>query len=292
MSLYGDLYGDLYGGLYGFSDAAPTPVIAIPSGGLDHIALAKARVPAQLSRSTTYLRLLEAMLAPVQELEGVFLSLLSTKSIEDSTGDALAQLGALVGQAQNGLDEDAYRRNITVKVGVNQSRATPPDLRKIVQLLYPAARVRVRRLGGAVEVVVFDVELDDDQALELLGFLLPAVGAGIRLHLITFDMAYSEAFAFRMESATRAAAVTGDTALAVHPRDMAQFPATGFILIDTDVYEYRFDRARETMLLQPPGLVADVSINTPFVLCDVAGVEILPGKGWGSGTWVHALEGV
>lgn len=292
MSLYGDLYAELYGGLYGFEAITSGPDVVVPVGGMDHLALALARVPAQLTKSTTYLRLLEAMIWPVQELESVFLSLLTTKSITDSTGDALTKLGALVGQPQNGLDEDAYRRNITVKIGVNQSRAIPPDLRKIIKLLYPNARVRIRRMGGAVEIVVFDAELDDDQALELLGFLLPAVGAGIRLHLITFDLPYSEAFAFRMESATRIAALTGDTSLAVHPRDMAQFPAIGFILIDTDVYEYRFDRGRETMLLQPPGLLSDVSLNTPFVLCDAAGVEILPGNGWGLGSWIHALEGI
>lgn len=122
--------------------------------------------------------------------------------VERAEGVWLDNLGRIVGEARRGRGDYEYRRGLRVRVLVNRSSGTAPELAKIARLheeidADPLAFVRVRRAGPGSVVVTID---GDPAGLPAWphGYLSDAIAAGVRLQTVTIPLATTRATAFRL----------------------------------------------------------------------------------------------
>jgi 3-methyladenine DNA glycosylase/8-oxoguanine DNA glycosylase len=82
--------------------------------------------------------LLRSWLDQVQEAEDAFWALLVNTTLETAVGDALDQIGALLGKLRGTLDDDAYRAVLRAIVRARMSSGTAADIQAVVVLLLDA----------------------------------------------------------------------------------------------------------------------------------------------------------
>lgn len=147
----------------------------------DHVAQAKARLLTQYADKQTFLDLTECLTSGIQKLEDVFYSLLSIISIEDSEGIQLDNIGYVVGQLRNGLDDPEYKIFIYGRIAANLSKGTPEELISIFSLLTNATLVTYQEIYPASFSVMTDGTIIaglEDQIKEILN-IAAAGGVGL-----------------------------------------------------------------------------------------------------------------
>lgn len=147
----------------------------------DHAAEAYGRLLHQFKDKPNLVALLAIFMRQFDELEAAIYALLVERTIYAAVGAQLDQIGAVVGQPRNGMDDDTYRRYILARVAANNSDGLVEDLIDITRLILNSdtttvqvvskgfATVIVRALGDRVEWSVASI------IIELLRFA--AVGA-------------------------------------------------------------------------------------------------------------------
>lgn len=79
----------------------------------------------------------------VQEIENAMRQLLYGFDIDQSVGDQLDVIGAIVGQDRLGKSDENYRIDIKIKIGINTSEGLTEQLIAIWRLLAPGANVTI-----------------------------------------------------------------------------------------------------------------------------------------------------
>jgi hypothetical protein len=85
----------------------------------------------------------------IQDLEDVLTDLLEAEILANAQGAFLDQLGDLVGQEREGLQDDFYRILIAVKIVKNFSKGEPDAIIRATRLIFQASEVHYMNLGGA-----------------------------------------------------------------------------------------------------------------------------------------------
>ncbi len=149
---------------------------------VDRVASAAARLPGYL-RKTRWLELLGAIAAEVQEVEDMWLAMLSSNAIDDATGAQLDQIGGLVAQPRGGASDADYRRRIRAKVATNRSMGLVGDILRLARLVVndSTASVTLENEGIASYVLrLHAAAVPDATATDLAAFVRKATSAGVR----------------------------------------------------------------------------------------------------------------
>ena len=157
----------------------------------------------QYLESPLLLSWIGAYVDPIGALDDTIVDVYETVlDIERAPGVWLDNLGRIVGEARRGRGDYEYRRGLRVRVLVNRSSGTAPQLARIARLHEeldsdPLATVRVRREGPGSIVVTID---GDPAGLPVWvhGYLSEAVAAGVRIQTVTIPFDTSRASAFRL----------------------------------------------------------------------------------------------
>jgi hypothetical protein len=122
--------------------------------------------------------ILESYTTEVSELEVAIWSVIVERMLPYAVGVQLDTLGSLVGQARNGRTDDEYRIRVRVRIQINRSFGTAPQLIAILQAIV-AGGFHVTDTPPAS----FRIELDDspDAGLwaEVFGVVRDARAAGV-----------------------------------------------------------------------------------------------------------------
>lgn len=95
---------------------------------LDYASIAIARLTGQFQNSPKLQALMAAIVGPLTTLETDADAVIAERWINTAIGAQLDGCGAIVGEARQGRDDDAYRVAIKFRVFVNISKGTPIDL--------------------------------------------------------------------------------------------------------------------------------------------------------------------
>lgn len=177
-----------------------------------HVAKAQSRLIEVLKSKPNVKALVEVLVAPLQELEGVFWDVLDLTDLEDATGEQMDVLGRVINQERAGLDDDTYRLWLRARVKLNRSSGTVPEIIEIFQLILPpgADVALLQEFPKAVALAASGVPLTADQAALYLLFLGAAVDAGVRYTFQWNDAVDAETFAFDGGNAGDGFGDTGD----------------------------------------------------------------------------------
>lgn len=129
---------------------------------------------------------LTALVSPYQELELAFRQLRDERGLGTAVGKQLEDIGKLVGQEREGLDDATYERYIRARIKTNRSSGLTEELIEITDLILfdDAAYINVMHHYVATVVIsIEDIELTEDLVTTLIGFLRTAKAAGVRLIL-------------------------------------------------------------------------------------------------------------
>jgi hypothetical protein len=99
--------------------------------------------------------LLASWTAEANELEGVYWSLITDRTVDRATGITLDLIGKLVGQPRVGPNDEVYRIFIKTRIRVNRSQGESIDLIEVARLLFDADNIRfvIRELYPASVIV-------------------------------------------------------------------------------------------------------------------------------------------
>jgi hypothetical protein len=95
---------------------------------LDYASIAVSRLTGQFQNSPKLKALMAAIVGPLTTLETDADAVIAERWINTAIGAQLDGCGAIVGEARQGRDDDAYRVAIKFRVFVNISKGTPTDL--------------------------------------------------------------------------------------------------------------------------------------------------------------------
>lgn len=143
--------------------------------------------------------LVSALVGACQPLEAALMQLLLLRRVDTAEGAQLDVIGAIVGRARDGADDDVYRRRIRAQIATNASDGRTEDLIAITDLVVydDAALARIETTGVAAVVVhVEGVAVAMSIAWLLIEFLRRAVAAGVRVVLDTLSEAPDDSFTF------------------------------------------------------------------------------------------------
>jgi hypothetical protein len=177
-----------------FDSDSANPVPAPQPGDLnyrDHAAEMLDRLPEQFKRKTddpnNSEKLLIATAGEFQAFEKAYQQVKTQRTIDNAIGQQLDDLGALVGEPRNGLDDDTYRRRVRARITVHRSKGTLEDVVTVTKLIVSdgAAAIRVEPQRFATVVVhVENVAVSNTIAdTALFSFLQRTVAACMRIIL-------------------------------------------------------------------------------------------------------------
>lgn len=178
-------------------------------------------------------KLTAVLLAPVLELEVVFQQLIQLRSVYTAVGATLALIGRLVGQLNNGQDDDTYRRFVIARIATNFSNGTRETMIRIAQLILndANAKVVVNNLGPAASSVRIDGSpVTDTLASILISFLRQAANVGIQINLQSSPNPIADQFALGRTAYAAIDIATGANTIVVE--STVGFPASGTLDID------------------------------------------------------------
>lgn len=128
--------------------------------------------------------LLESVLSQSQELEDMLWALYYAFMVDTATGDQLDVLGRVVGETRQGRGDEDYRSAVRVRILVNSSSGTVPEMYAIAEGMVPSATVRVQEVAPMTLSIQFDT-LGSSSLRTVFTMLRQAKQGGVRL-LVTY----------------------------------------------------------------------------------------------------------
>lgn len=148
----------------------------------DHVGVALAKLLHQFKNSQKINELFGAILAPIQTSEDDLFALYEDRWPASAVGAQLDNLGEIVGQPRNGLEDDEYRLWIQARILVNRADGVGDDFLKLLELIAPEATADITdQYPAAVLLETFGLEQDPETIFDLLSLVKPA---GVRLHYV------------------------------------------------------------------------------------------------------------
>jgi hypothetical protein len=90
-----------------------------------------------VSGGTLLQAMVRALLQPSDELEDAFLALLNERHIDNAVGKELDIIGDLAEGPRQGRTDADYRVALKARIAINTSKATPPDVKRVADLITP-----------------------------------------------------------------------------------------------------------------------------------------------------------
>lgn len=165
---------------------------------LQHRKQALRRLLAQFHGQPNMEAVIGSFMTQVQELEAVFISLMSERYVDTAVGAQLDGIGRVVNEPRIGKSDTDYRVEIKGRITSNRGDSRIENILELFNLLLPASGLTL------IEGVVASFSLSVDQALtpsdpspEVLNAQLQtAKGAGIRANLLWSDQVSGLRFTF------------------------------------------------------------------------------------------------
>jgi hypothetical protein len=203
-----------------------------------HQADALDRLPERHKNKTKLAALLNACTDETQNIENALWQLASERSLDIAEGEQLDVIGRILNQDRaTTSDDDEYRELLRVRILVNRSSGSVPDLVRIVQALAPTASVElIQNYPASFTVWLDDVEIDDATATLIADLLSEAKAAGIGAQVVS--LSEENDFSFRTALTTLTTALydyASDSR--IHVESTEGFPESGplvFKLHDSD----------------------------------------------------------
>lgn len=176
-----------------------------------HVSKGIARLARQFRGQPVIRAILTTWLSQVQELENALWAVLVNTTLDNAEGDALEQLGALVGMARGALGitpwtDEEYRTVLRATILANRSNGTGDDLLAILHRLLGSWGVSLTEYFPAALVA----EPDASPALgsqALFTLLRRAKAGGVQLQVV--DVPEGDAFTFASGEAVETDAAHG-----------------------------------------------------------------------------------
>lgn len=132
----------------------------------------------------------------IQDLEDAIQPLFTERAVANAIGVQLDLIGAVVGQAREGNNDDRYRILIHVKIGQNISEGDIPRIIDVFKLLTGSAYVHLINLNDASIQLMATVDFaDQDEVDFIFRNMQKVVAGGVRIdHILCADE--TEAFAY------------------------------------------------------------------------------------------------
>lgn len=129
--------------------------------------------------------LLKSFLENLQLVEDVYQDLNDNRSVTTAIGVQLDNIGTIVGEARQGLDDDAYRRAINLRIGISNSDGTEPVVVPLIKQITNADSVAMTEefpAGVRCTIIGSDLEfgsneIEDINTLFAAGILLTITGS-------------------------------------------------------------------------------------------------------------------
>lgn len=198
----------------------------------DHSAKALARLMQKLKGKPLIEGLITASSTGFQTLEDTLWSMYLI-TVDNATGDALDQFGAIVGQARgDAADDTDYRLMIKARVQANRSHGTVENILAVFRNLVTAGQtVQILQQPPAGFVLRVSEPTTAGRVARFAGFLRAARKAGITGIFEWFQGTAAMSFTTPISTNLSAAHLAGVTLLNVY--STAAFPASGSVQIDT-----------------------------------------------------------
>lgn len=119
----------------------------------------------------------------IQLLENAVWDTINKRLLDNATFAQLDVLGAIVGEPRDGLADDPYRVRIRVRILINKSFGTVPDVIGVLKLADTAAFHYVR-YGTAAFQIYYDAPPSSAAAGQLARFLRETRAAGVRCSVV------------------------------------------------------------------------------------------------------------
>ena len=243
-----------------------------------------------ISTLTNYQQLVIALIQPFNELEAVFQSILTMRTIYNATGWLLDDVGGLVGQPRNGLDDDTYRLYIFAKVATNISTGRRSDLINICNCVFQGTSALAHVIGEGVASTTVRIEGDYVPSLAaadaLIVFLRAGAAAGVRIVLETATAPDDESFTFGVQDFTTGAISAGQTSITV--TSTVGFPTVGSLLLDAGLAvaeTVTYTGISGNTFTGIPASSTGSIANSHVMSSEVQSVQASPGLGFGLQTY-------
>lgn len=165
-----------------------------------HTAEALARLTSKWRDKANVQALVASLIDQVQDFEDMIDGLRSSQTIEGALavgGVPLDALGALVGQAREGLSDESYARHIRARIRVNRSQGLIEDAHKIFRALFPdrdARQVVLVPEYPAAFLMEVTGATTSAEAEDAHGLLQEGAKAGVRVGLVYSEFEDAETF--------------------------------------------------------------------------------------------------
>lgn len=107
----------------------------------DHIELAQDRLVEQYKNSKRLNDLIAALVEPLQHAEDEVFKVYTERWLDKAKGQQLDNIGAIVGEARSGRNDDDYKVAIILRIVINSSGGEPESIITAVKLLVNADKV-------------------------------------------------------------------------------------------------------------------------------------------------------
>lgn len=173
--------------------------MSFPPAVVDHASAAVARLAQWAKDRPNILHLLNAANTASQLLETALQDLIAKRYLAVAANDQLDQIGKIVGQARNGDDDTTYRQRIRVRVKINRSSGTVPEVLAIMRLalisISPVANsIRLDQEQNASFLLMIVEQQTPALASVMRSFLEQSRDAGVRAVLGWIESAPANVF--------------------------------------------------------------------------------------------------
>lgn len=161
-----------------------TSIVSADDGRITlHTPLALIRLIERWKNQPNLAALLSTYTDQLQLVENVIWDVIIKRFLDFAQDIQLDTLGALVGEARNGLPDPQYRVRINARILVNRSFGTPDEIIAILKLIDTAA-FHLVELDTAAFQIYYDAPPSTAAALEIASLVREARPAGVRATVV------------------------------------------------------------------------------------------------------------
>lgn len=138
----------------------------------------------QFSQATRLRDLVCVLAEQGQEVEDALWQLYTERTLDESEGDQLDGIGAIVGEDRKGRTDATYRMFIAAKILVNLSDGKAEQLYSILDAILPDGQFQITDHQPAAITVSILTDIGAVDPFEVLYFLRSAKAAGVKLDFV------------------------------------------------------------------------------------------------------------
>ncbi len=150
----------------------------------DHISRTLALLLEQFKKKPNFKKLVEVLVAPLQECEDVAWQLYGFRALPTAQGAQLDGIGDIFAVPRGGQDDDEYRQAIYLKIFEIGVSGTPDELMTVLKTVTNSTEVGyIPRYPASAQLYANGVDIPPG----LIEFMLKLTPAGVNLWIYTFE---------------------------------------------------------------------------------------------------------